>query len=119
MIKRITRSEKISDEQLDAILKDPSLKAAMLKKIGLSESDRDSQRSTPSGTSSNVWPPYPPVPFWPSPYPPFPMGPAAAVPTWMDGRGPEGRGLGQVQVSDQGAGEGSSHTSSADAQDED
>ena len=84
----------VSEEQLDAILKDPLAKAALLKKIGLDDpgtGTSTSQRSTPSGTSTGAWPSFPPGPYWPGLFPPFPRGPAAtAVPTRMEGRGAEG-----------------------------
>ena len=91
-----SNEKQIDEDQLDAILKDPTAKAA----LDGPEKGGESQRPTPSvasGTSSGVWPPYPP-PFGPGLYPPFLIGPAAKqpVPTWTDGRGAQGQWVGMT-----------------------
>ena len=96
------------EDQLDAILKDPRSKAALLKKMGLDETEKNKdQRPTPSGTDMGGWPPYPLVPpGWLGLYPPFPYGPGASctrpVPTWREGRGTEGQWAGQYDPDDAG-----------------
>ena len=103
---REDRHDEIDEGQLDAILKDPRAKAALLKKMGLEDQEdgrnRLNQPPTPSGTSAGGWPSYPPVPYWPSLYPPFPMGPAAGqhVPTYGDGCGARGRWAGMETTLD-------------------
>ena len=79
---------------MDAILKDPRRKAALLRKMGLEDSrssdpeDREEaagqrqeettarQHLTPSGMATDAWQrppaPYPPAPSWPGFCPPFP-----------------------------------------------
>ena len=71
------------EDQMDVILNDPNLKAALLLKMGLGDSDgnktsgkpnanREDGHLTPSGKSTGGWPAYPP--FWPPyPYPPAPF----------------------------------------------
>ncbi len=87
--------KQVDEEQLDAILKDPLAKAALLKKMGLDDSEaRGSQHPTPSTaswTNSDAWSPYP-SPFWPGLFPPFLYGSAARqpMPMWMEGRGVQG-----------------------------
>ena len=84
------------EDELDALLRDPSKKAALLRKMGLEDqpagtSDESSHSTpsgksmsswdhyshhTPSGKSTGGWSGYPPGPFWPPfPYPGFPPFP--------------------------------------------
>ena len=89
----------IDEARLEAILKDPQLKTALLKKMGLRDKVNKDQHITPSGMSTGGWPPYPLAPLgWPGFIPPFPYGPAAPrarlMPTWGEGRGPENQWAG-------------------------
>ena len=86
----------IDKAHLEAILKDPRLKAALMKKMGLGEEANKDLHPTPSGTSVGGWPPYPLAPHgWLDFFPPFFNGPAAShaqlMPIWRKGRGPESR----------------------------
>ena len=122
---REDRHDEIDEGQLDAILKDPRAKAALLKKMGLEDQEdgrnRLNQPPTPSGTSAGGWPSYPPVPYWPNLYPPFPMGPAAGqhVPTYGDGRGARGRWAGMETTLDENEEESGPSTRVSDGEDED
>ena len=88
-----------AESALDALLKDPNKKAALLRKMGLDDppgtSAHDPSHPTPSGKSTGGWPHYnhptpsgksmggcsgyPPAPFWPTPFP-YPGFPP--FPTW-------------------------------------
>lgn len=88
----IQAQEDRSGPDLDALLGDPKIKEAIIKKIGL-DVPRD-QHPTPSGTAMGGWqgPVYPPpAAMWPgvSPYPPFSMAGAGfpPPPAWSEGRG--------------------------------
>lgn len=72
---RTKTEQQVNEGQLDAILNNPMVKAALLRKKGLEESEN--QHPTLSVKNPGVWPPYPPVPFWPNLYQPFPIWPAA------------------------------------------
>lgn len=82
-------------DDIDALLRDPTKKAALLRRIGLDDTPRamgesshstpsgksmggwgsGHSHSTPSGKSMGGWGGYPSVPFWPFPYPGFPPFP--------------------------------------------
>ena len=104
---------------MDAILKDPRRKAALLRKMGLEDSrssdpeDREEaagqrqeettarQHLTPSGMATDAWQrppaPYPPAPSWPGFCPPFP--PFMGYSPWGGGGGGGGvawKGSGEV-----------------------
>ena len=61
-------TESSADDALEAILRDPRRKAALLQRIGLEDSRSDGQATddghlTPSGMATGGWG-YPPAPFW-------------------------------------------------------
>ena len=84
-----------AEDALDAILRDPSKKVALLRKMGLDDIQGTStgepshstpsgksmggrahySHSTPCGKSMGGWSGYPPAAFWPFPYPSFPPFP--------------------------------------------
>ena len=69
----------IDEARLEAILKDPRSKAALLKKMGLGDEVNKDHHPTPSGMNTVPGLPiYPLVPLgWPGFIPPFPNGSAA------------------------------------------
>ena len=102
------------EAHLEAILKDPRLKASLLTKM-LGDETRKDQHPTPSGTTTGGWPPYPLKPLsWPGFFPPFPYGPAGPrarlMPMWREGRGPESQWAGLHYKPDDAKETGSSHT---------
>ena len=109
----MAEDSRINEAHLEAILKDPRSKAALLKKMGLGEDTNKDQHPTLSGMNVGGWPPHLLAPLGcPGLFPPFHYGPDASraqpMPTWREGRGPEGRWVGLRYEPEEDA--SSSHT---------
>ena len=83
----VAEDSRIDEAHLEAILKDPRSKAALLRKMGLGEDANKDQHPIPSGMNTGGWPPYPLAPLgWQGLFPPFHYRPDAScaqpMPTW-------------------------------------